>query len=159
LALQFSISSLVAACHGELWQVGNAKTKIGKLLIDSRKLMEPQTTVFFALVTSRNNAHKYIDEVYKKGVRVFVVSEKVELPKDATIIGVENTLIALQDVALAHRKKMNYPVLAITGSNGKTIVKEWLFQVLHNNFSVVPADQLHNSLSENWLSIFWEMAS
>jgi len=145
LALQFSISSLVAACHGELWQVGNAKTKIGKLLIDSRKLMEPQTTVFFALVTSRNNAHKYIDEVYKKGVRVFVVSEKVELPKDATIIGVENTLIALQDVALAHRKKMNYPVLAITGSNGKTIVKEWLFQVLHNNFSVVRSPKSFNS--------------
>ncbi len=145
MAVQFNISSLNAACKGKLWKEGNSETQISKLLIDSRKLMDPATTVFFALVTSRNNAHKYIMPLYKKGVRVFVVSEKVDLPDDATVIGVKNTLQALQDMAFAHRKKMKYPVMAITGSNGKTIIKEWLFQVLHNKYSIARSPKSFNS--------------
>jgi alanine racemase len=106
--------------------------KINWLLTDSRSLCFPEQTLFFALKTQRNDGHKYISELYKRGVRNFVVTTTEGLTgmKDATLLLVRNSLTALQQIASAHRARFNIPIVAITGSNGKTTVKEWLYQLL-----------------------------
>ncbi len=95
---------------------------IDQLVIDSRKINFPETSLFFALKSEYNDGHRYISELYNKGVRNFVVSEKIDrsLYPSANLIYVANTLVALQTIATVHRNKFNYPVIGITGSNGKT---------------------------------------
>lgn len=128
---------------------GNFNGDITHLLIDSRELVEPKKTLFVALVSSRNDGHKYIDDLYKKGVRVFVVSQ---LPKnymtdliDACFLVVDNTLIALQQLTAYHRQQYTIPIIGITGSNGKTIVKEWLYQLLKNDYNICRSPKSYNS--------------
>ena len=110
---------------------GNSPAKISFLLTDSRSLRFPEETLFFALRTERNDGHKYISELYQRGVHNFVVDN---LPKgdfpEANFLKVPNTLEALQRLAERHRDEFQIPVVGITGSNGKTIVKEWLYQLL-----------------------------
>ena len=110
---------------------GNSPAKISFLLTDSRSLRFPEETLFFALRTERNDGHKYISELYQRGVHNFVVDD---LPKgdfpEANFLKVPNTLEALQRLAERHRDEFQIPVVGITGSNGKTIVKEWLYQLL-----------------------------
>ena len=110
---------------------GNSPAKISFLLTDSRSLRFPEETLFFALRTERNDGHKYISELYQRGVHNFVVDN---LPKGdfpgANFLKVPNTLEALQRLAERHRDEFQIPVVGITGSNGKTIVKEWLYQLL-----------------------------
>jgi alanine racemase len=96
---------------------------------------------------NRRDGHQFIPELYKKGVRNFVVSE---LPgqavyPDANFILVDDTLAALQGLAAFHRQQFNIPVIGITGSNGKTIVKEWLYQLLHNHYNIVRSPKSYNS--------------
>lgn len=112
---------------------GNAPARIDWLLTDSRSLCFPEETLFFALKTKRNDGHKYINELYTRGVRNFVVSELPEGAdrlNDANFLKVPNPLRALQRLAARHREQFQIPVVGITGSNGKTIVKEWLYQLL-----------------------------
>lgn len=122
--------------------------EINWLLTDSRSLTFPDETLFFAIRTQRNNGHDYIPELYQQNVRYFVVSEEnavfSEL-KDAVFLKVDNTLHALQQVASAQRKTVNIPVIGITGSNGKTIVKEWLYQLLHADYAIVRSPRSYNS--------------
>ena len=110
---------------------GNSPAKISFLLTDSRSLRFPEETLFFALRTERNDGHRYISELYQRGVHNFVVDN---LPKGdfpgANFLKVPNTLEALQRLAERHRDEFQIPVVGITGSNGKTIVKEWLYQLL-----------------------------
>ncbi len=105
------------------------------LSADSRKIAFPEQTLFFALVTTRRNGHYFIGEAYRQGVRSFVISEhpEIEFYPDASFIKVHDTLTALQGLAAWHRSQFHIPVIGITGSNGKTIVKEWLNQLLHLN--------------------------
>lgn len=118
------------------------------LLTDSRSLSFPSETLFFALKTERNDGHKYISELYRQNMRYYVVSE---LPADAknmpnaVFIKVENTLSALQKLAAAHRSLFKIPVIGITGSNGKTMVKEWLYQLLSDDFRIVRSPRSYNS--------------
>lgn len=114
--------------------------------IDSRKIQNPETALFIAIIGLRNG-HNYIDDCYNKGVRSFLVSENIDYTKykGATFLLVDNTLAALQQLAAMHRKKFNIPVIAITGSNGKTIVKEWLFQLLNSDYKVVRSPKSYNS--------------
>lgn len=127
---------------------GSPDAVIKHLLIDSRSISSPETSLFFALKSERNDGHKFIGEAYKKRIRNFVVSE---LPKDisqlaeANFILVKDTLAALQHLSANHRKKFNIPVLGITGSNGKTIVKEWLYHLLQEDKSVVRSPKSYNS--------------
>jgi alanine racemase len=146
-------------------RVINAKASVFKeatiehLLFDSRKVFFPATSLFFALKGSRRNGHKYIPELYKKGVRNFVVSEDLseqDLP-EANILIVNDGLKALQKLAATHRKSFRIPVIGITGSNGKTIVKEWLYQLLHENFKIVRSPKSYNSQIGVPLSV-WEMS-
>lgn len=125
---------------------GMTEAKINWLLIDSRSLCFPDETLFFALKTEKNDGHKYIEELYRRGVRNFVVEH---LPasgmEDANFLVVKSPLQALQDLAAYHRSKLDIPVIGITGSNGKTSVKEWLYQLLSPDFNICRSPRSYNS--------------
>ncbi|MDR1584894.1 MAG: Mur ligase domain-containing protein, partial [Prevotellaceae bacterium] len=121
---------------------------ISWLLTDSRSLSFPGETLFFAIRSARNDGHNYIEELYGRQVRFFVVSK--ELPvfdsmPDAVFLKVDNVLSALQQLAAAHRASFDIPVIGITGSNGKTVVKEWLYQLLHKDFRITRSPRSYNS--------------
>ncbi len=118
------------------------------LLTDSRRLISPSDTIFFALEGGIHNGHNYIKDLYTKGVRAFVVSDAYEITKemsDANYIRTADTLEALHQLTRYHRKSFNKPVIAITGSNGKTIVKEWLFHCLSVDKSIARSPKSYNS--------------
>ena len=125
---------------------GTTEAKINWLLIDSRSLCFPEETLFFALKTEKNDGHKYIEELYRRGVRNFVVeSLPIEGTKDCNFLMVKSPLKALQDLAAYHRSQLDIPVIGITGSNGKTTVKEWLYQLLSPDFNVCRSPRSYNS--------------
>jgi len=134
---------------------------IDHLLLDSRKLLFPSTSLFFALGGPRRSGNSFIQELYEKGVRNFVVDESM---KDdavgkypaADFLQVKNVLQALQLLVTWHRKKFDLPVIGITGSNGKTIVKEWLYQLLQKDYSIVRSPKSYNSQIGVPLSV-WQM--
>lgn len=131
------------------------------LLIDSRKLLNPESTLFIAIKTHKNNGHSYVSELYSRGVRMFIVSEwfeKWNSFSDSVFIIVENTLDAFQTIVSKHRSHFSYPVIGITGSNGKTIVKEWLNQLLSDKYRIVRSPKSYNSQVGVPLSV-WQMNS
>ncbi len=131
---------------------------IEHLITDSRRIVFPATSLFFALHTKRRDGHDFIPEVYNRGVRSFVVENQFDASAytDANFIYVGDTLKALQQLAAYHRSQFNYPVIGITGSNGKTIVKEWLYQLLHNDYNIVRSPRSYNSQTGVPLSV-WGM--
>jgi Alr-MurF fusion protein len=120
---------------------------IEQLLLDSRKVYAPATALFFALKGPRRDGHQFIPELYKKGVRSFVVNTSVDGTSypDAVFLQVEDTQVALQRLAAYHREAFDLTVIGITGSNGKTVVKEWLYQLLHARFTIVRSPKSYNS--------------
>jgi len=150
-------------------RIGNADAQIGWLLTDSRSLCFPEETLFFALKTQRNDGHRYIADLYRRGVRNFVVTTVPAAPSlvrsdsiaasaattpaelsaglypDANFLVVPSPLAALQRLAERHRDEFNIPIVGITGSNGKTMVKEWLNQLLSPQFSVTRSPKSFNS--------------
>lgn len=123
--------------------------RIDALLTDSRSLTHPMGVLFIALVTRHGDGHDYILELYEKGITNFLISKPIsefknECP-DANFIRVSDTLRALQDIAREHRKKFKNPVIGITGSNGKTIVKEFLNQLLHEDVKITRSPRSYNS--------------
>jgi len=131
---------------------------IDYIFFDSRKIFSPATSLFIALKGPRRNGHNFIPELYKKGVRNFIVCEEVKREdyQEANILCVKDGLKALQQLAAFHRKQFDIPVIGITGSNGKTIVKEWLYQLLHENFNIVRSPKSYNSQIGVPLSV-WEI--
>ena len=128
---------------------GDSDASIGFILTDSRSLCFPEETLFFALKSDRNDGHNYIPELYRRGVRNFVVSEvpmgwASDYP-EANFLKVVNTLEALQRLAERHRDEFNIPIVGITGSNGKTMVKEWLYQLLSQKKYVTRSPRSYNS--------------
>jgi len=148
LAERYTTKWLTHTIGGRVYRAGLPEREIEEVIIDSRKPILTTNAVFFALVTPKNDGHKYIKDLYEKGVRVFVVSE---IPDDdivthnAFLIRVDDTLSALQNFAFMHKKDYSIPVIGITGSNGKTIVKEWLFQLLNSKFNIVRSPKSWNS--------------
>ena len=128
---------------------GNTDSDIAFLLTDSRSLCFPEETLFFALKTERNDGSHYIPDLYRRGVRNFVVSvvpdDYASAYPDANFLKVESPLIALQRLAERHREEFDIPVIGITGSNGKTMVKEWLYQLLSPDMMVVRSPRSYNS--------------
>ena len=120
---------------------------IDNLLIDSRRLLFPQGTLFFALQSVRRNGEDFIKDLYKAGVRSFVVSKAIDqsLYAEGNFLRVEDPLRALQKLAAYHRKQFHIPVIGITGSNGKTVVKEWLYQLLQTDYNIVRSPKSYNS--------------
>ncbi|MBQ9216451.1 MAG: bifunctional UDP-N-acetylmuramoyl-tripeptide:D-alanyl-D-alanine ligase/alanine racemase [Prevotella sp.] len=128
---------------------GTAEGNIRWLLTDSRSLCFPEETLFFALKTRRNDGHRYIDDLYRRGVRHFVVEQVPEhyeqVYPQANFLRVPHTLAALQRLAERHRDEFNCPIVGITGSNGKTMVKEWLYQLLLPSQKIVRSPRSYNS--------------
>ncbi len=130
-------------------RVGDKDANIGWILTDSRSLCFPEETLFFALRSERNDGHKYISDLYRRGVRNFVVenipANAQSAYADANFLKVISSLEALQRLAERHRDEFNIPVIGITGSNGKTMVKEWLYQLLSSSMVVTRSPRSYNS--------------
>ncbi len=128
---------------------------INNVSIDSRSLQNNRNTLFFALVGPNNDAHTYIGEEIEKGVRNFVVQHiPTNLESKANFLVVENTNLALQKLSSYYRSTFNFPIIGITGSNGKTIVKEWLNFLLSPDFNIIKSPKSYNSQVGVPLSIF-----
>ena len=129
-------------------RVGTNNACIDWVLTDSRSLCFAEETLFFALKTKRNDGHKYIPELYEQGVRNFVVSDlpdDLQHYQDANFLQIPSPLKGLQKLAEKHRMKFDVPVVGITGSNGKTIVKEWLYQLLSPERIITRSPRSYNS--------------
>lgn len=137
------VSEIIKAQH----ICGAPGMKILRLLTDSRSLSFPEETLFFSIVTASGDGHNYIDELYKRGVRNFVVNASFDHKryKDANFLVVGDTLKALQRLAAHHRSRFDIPIVGITGSDGKTIVKEWLYQITSSNHIVTRSPRSYNS--------------
>lgn len=144
---EYKIAEVITSVGGKLLSKNKKETSINELLLDSRKLIHPAQTLFFALGGQKLDGHNYIEELYKKGVRNFVVTKEqnTESFPDANFVLVKDTIAALQKLAGNHRSKFSLPVIGITGSNGKTIVKEWLYQLLHEDYNIVRNPKSYNS--------------
>lgn len=133
-------------CSGT-WLVQSHDTIVEELVIDTRKIAQPEQALFIALKSPRRDGHSFIKDAYEKGIRNFLVSEDVNTTPfpGANFIGVKDTLAALQQIAAAWRKQFDIPVIGVTGSNGKTIVKEWLYQLLSEKYNAVRSPKSYNS--------------
>jgi Alr-MurF fusion protein len=145
-ALMYTIENIQAIAEGIFLQQAS-NNAIVHLAIDSRKIIFATETLFFAITASHRDGHDFIEQAYKKGIRNFIVEKKIDTDQysNANFLQVSNSTIALQKIAAHHRTQFNLPVIGITGSNGKTIVKEWLFQLLESDYSVVRSPKSYNS--------------
>lgn len=127
-------------------KIHGVNVEISGIFIDSRALPD-EAAIFFAIQGERHDGHNYVNELYSKGIRAFVVNRRFDEDKFplAGFILVDDTLRALQDFAAEHRSHFEYPVVGITGSNGKTCVKEWIYQLLHERMQVVRNPKSYNS--------------
>ena len=132
--LSFIISACSAKCIGEF-----KDHTIQKIVTDSRVIHNGEGLIFAAMITNRNDGHHFIADAYSKGVRCFLVSKDVDLNafSDAIFLLVDDTVVALQSLAAAVREQYSIPVIGVTGSNGKTITKEWLNHLLNGYFNIV----------------------
>jgi Alr-MurF fusion protein len=142
----YSIRHIAKVISGSFLQF-RQDDKIEHLLTDSRRLVFPESSLFFALYGPRRDGHAFIPELYLRGVRNFIIYESISLTDypDANFILVKNSLRDLQQLAAYHRQQFDLPVIGITGSNGKTIVKEWLNQLLEDRFRIVRSPRSYNS--------------
>jgi alanine racemase len=163
----FEPEQLAKVIKGKLIQKGDPSV-IEHIVLDSRKLNYPDHSVFFALKGGRRDGHQFIGELYKRGVHNFVISQPIEtlyeeqndssvaFGSEVNIIKVKDTVQALQLLATYHRNQFRIPVIGITGSNGKTIVKEWLYQLLQPDFNIIRSPKSYNSQIGVPLSV-WQM--
>ncbi len=145
--MHYTIDNITALIGAR--RFGNTEASIDWLLTDSRSLAFPETTLFFAIRTKMGDGHHYIPELYRRGVRNFVVGNVPDnsdtLYPKANFLLVVSPLKALQRLAERHREEYNIPVIGVTGSNGKTVVKEWLYQLLSPSMNVTRSPKSYNS--------------
>ncbi|MEK7199622.1 MAG: Mur ligase family protein, partial [Bacteroidota bacterium] len=154
--MTYTVKHIAEIIQAVLCQADDSLIKY--LLTDSRKIVFPQTSLFFAISGPRRDGHSFIKEAYEQGVRNFVVKKglaAIDFP-DAVFLQVPDVLTALQQLAAYHRSRFRIPVIGITGSNGKTIVKEWLFQLLQPDHIIVRSPRSYNSQIGVPLSI-WQI--
>jgi alanine racemase len=154
----YTIESISAIVQGHLQGAGGNLLPVRYLLTDSRKIVHAGSSLFFALAGPRRSGQHFIPELYTRGVRQFVVALPFETSSypDAAFIFVDDVRAALQTLAARHRSLFNIPVIGITGSNGKTIVKEWLNQLLEKEYQIVRSPKSYNSQIGVPLSV-WQM--
>lgn len=148
-----SIASIIGAPHKR----SAAPYNISVLLTDSRSLTYPEETLFFAIKTERTDAARFIPRLYSQGVRNFVASSfdnSWNSMDGANIFIVPDVVEALQQIAAAHRRRFSVPVVGITGSNGKTVVKEWLYQLLREDYTITRSPRSYNSQTGVPLSVW-----
>ncbi len=146
--VHYTVSEIVKITGGKLLHRNLSAPLPTHLSLDSRKITDAVHTIFFAIKTAHHDGNNFIENLYEKGVRNFITQNKntdVSLLPLANVIAVENSIAALQKLAAHHRKKFNIEVIGITGSNGKTIVKEWLNQLLEKDFIIVRSPKSYNS--------------
>ncbi|MBP5650962.1 MAG: bifunctional UDP-N-acetylmuramoyl-tripeptide:D-alanyl-D-alanine ligase/alanine racemase, partial [Bacteroidales bacterium] len=155
-----TIAQIKNICQAKDCHLADEHAEIELLAFDSRNVLIPQKTLFFAISTAKNDGHHYIPELWQQGVRNFIITrpfDEFSHFSDANFVQVENAVSALQQIAAFHRRQFDYPVIGITGSNGKTIVKEWLSQMLAPEFHVVRNPNSYNSQIGVPMSV-WQMA-
>ncbi|HAF29741.1 MAG TPA: bifunctional UDP-N-acetylmuramoyl-tripeptide:D-alanyl-D-alanine ligase/alanine racemase [Bacteroidales bacterium] len=142
----YSVSNISGIINAKL--IGKEDSEIEYLSIDSRNLISSSNTLFFAIRGERNDGHQFIEDLYNKGVQNFVVEHLPEnyfsFPK-ANFLVVKNSLEALQALTAHHRKRFKYPVIGVTGSNGKTIVKEWIYHIIQGEKAILRNPKSYNS--------------
>ncbi len=144
--MQYTIEQIAEILQGKN-HLPSPQSKVTRLLTDSRSLGFPEDTLFFAIKTRHGDGHNYIEELYKRGVKHFVVNDETLCNRyaDANFIVVDNSLSALQALSAHHRRQFDIPVVGITGSDGKTIVKEWLYQLTAGTYNVTRSPRSYNS--------------
>jgi Alr-MurF fusion protein len=149
---------IISSIKGNALQIFNENIVVTQLCTDSRKIINATETLFFSLKGKRLKGADFLETVYKSGVRNFVVEEKIDVSKypEANIYLVSKGIDAMQELVAAHRRQFKIPVIGITGSNGKTIVKEWLYQLLNPTFHIVRSPKSYNSQLGVPLSV-WKM--
>ena len=146
-SFSYTLQQLAGFCNAQFIGV-SGDLLIHQLLIDSRKARSLQHQLFIAIKGLRNDGHLFIDELYTKGFTNFLISDKdFEISKypKANFLVVEDSLVAFQQIAKSHRLQFTIPVIGITGSNGKTIVKEWLSSALQSKYTVCKSPKSYNS--------------
>lgn len=140
-------SSDLKTISGGTWLHFHQERKIRQIFIDSRKHFSADDSLFIAFSGKGHDGHHFLGELYERGVRQFIVEQNVDSDSypEANILLVPSTLSCLQQLAARHRKTFQHPVIGITGSNGKTIIKEWLFQVLSPEHSIIKSPGSYNS--------------
>ncbi len=144
--MKYTIQEVAEVINAETRLVNNGT--ISWLLTDSRSMFFPEESLFFAIKTARNDGHRYVGDLYKRGIRHFVISDPSIQPTtypEANLLFVPDTLAALQQLAASRRARVACPMIAITGSNGKTIVKEWLWQLLRQDVLIERSPRSYNS--------------
>ncbi len=144
--LNYNLATIASAMRGKLY--GDDNVQVSSVITDSRLVSPSASSIFFALVGQNHDGHDFIAELYSKGVRSFVVSKRFDFTaqfSDSNFILVDHTLKALQQLALFHRSQFGCKVIGITGSNGKTIVKEWLAQLLDADYRITRSPKSYNS--------------
>lgn len=155
MRINYSHKEIIEICYGKpLLAAHNGNVHV--IYYDSRKISLGTQAIFVCIKTKNRDGHLYMEEAYKKGVRTFLVDKTVALNSfpEATIIQVSDVLVALQKWAKKHREQFDIPVIGITGSVGKTVVKEWLNYVLSDNFSIARSPKSYNSQMGVALSLF-----
>lgn len=143
-----SPEEICATINGKFIEQESPDLKINHLCTDSRKILVPEESCFFAIIGEKRDGHNFISEAHKKGVRCFVVSKHIinqDSFNNSVFIVVNNSLKALQLLAQKHRESFSFPIISITGSNGKTVVKEWLYQLLREENNIVRSPKSYNS--------------
>lgn len=144
--INYTISEIAKILNAELNRGSDfVNQHITNIVTDSRSWFKAENAVFIAITGPRNNGHSYIPNLIEKGITTFIISDASVINKKATFLLVENTTAALQKLASHIRQQQNYEVIGITGSNGKTIVKEWLHQLLAGEFRIVRNPKSYNS--------------
>lgn len=154
----YALAQIQQCLRAEWLQKAHAEGRVEHLLLDSRSITAPAVSLFFAIVGHRHDGHRFVGAAYRAGVRQFVVSRKIDLTDlpDADVLLVPDTLAALQTVAAYHRAQFHPPVVGITGSNGKTVVKEWLYQLAQPLFRTIRSPKSYNSQVGVPLSV-WQL--
>ncbi|MBU1368982.1 MAG: bifunctional UDP-N-acetylmuramoyl-tripeptide:D-alanyl-D-alanine ligase/alanine racemase [Bacteroidetes bacterium] len=156
---KYLLQELAEIVDGQLLSGAAEHFTVRDIIIDSRQFITAANCMFVALVSDRNDGHRYIKQLYDSGLRVFLISRTdiaIESMPDAAFLLVADTLTALQQLAAFHRKQFDIPVIGITGSNGKTIIKEWLFQLLSPDRTIIRSPKSYNSQIGVPLSV-WQM--
>ena len=142
---EYTIQKIAKIVRGDLSQGAQKQSVVSHLLVDSRLLLNPERTLFFAIETDRRDGHDYIDDLIRRGARNFIVTNPDFISNEANFILVSDAVLALQKIASHHRQSFDFPIWAITGSNGKTTVKEWLYRLIKPDFVVGRSPMSYNS--------------
>ena len=148
MKLRFPISELKSftkIIHPEL--MPDSASAFESIVVDSRKITSTNQVAFCAIEGRFNNGHDYIEDAYKKGIRLFIVNEKftIKFHEDAIYFIVQNTLWTLQELTKLHRQKFDYPVVLIAGDLGKTTTKEWAYHLLSSKYRVIRSPKSFNT--------------